>query len=364
MKALHFARRRRLLLAALASPLAAYGNVIYPPVTPRPLAFPRDHGAHPEFRIEWWYLTGWLDREAARTPAALGFQITFFRLRTDIDPANPSAFAAQQLLIAHAALADPAHGRLLIDERIARAGFGNAAAEHDTDVLLDRWYFKRTADGAYECATPAREFSLRFTARPTQPRLLQGENGVSSKGPRPKQASYYYSAPHLAVDMALTRNGAAERLRGGAWLDHEWSSEYLDPDASGWDWFGMNLDGGGAMTAFQFRHRRDGSKLFAYASLREPQQVAPRRFGIDEVTFEPQRHWRSPRTNASFPVAQRVHVGTRVFETVPLFDDQELDLRASSGLVYWEGASRLRENGRQIGRGYLELTGYANPVMP
>jgi predicted secreted hydrolase len=121
-------------------------------VRPRPLAFPRDHGAHPEYRTEWWYLTGWLD---AAPP--LGFQITFFRTRTAIDPDNPSRFAAKQLVIAHAAIADPARGSLLKDEHIARAGFGIAeASETDTDLRLDRWRFARRADGSYECTLPAR----------------------------------------------------------------------------------------------------------------------------------------------------------------------------------------------------------------
>ena len=141
-------QRRRLLLAATALPWAApaFASVSYPPVRPRPLVFPRDHGAHPEYRTEWWYLTGQL----AAASGPIGVQITFFRARTPIDPANPSRFAAQQLVIAHAAIADPARGSLLKDERVARAGFGVAqASEADTDVQLDRWRFRREADGRY-----------------------------------------------------------------------------------------------------------------------------------------------------------------------------------------------------------------------
>ena len=137
--------RRSLMLAALAAPtahaapVAARAEPDYAAVTPRPLVFPRDHGAHSAYRIEWWYLTGWLDAQ----PQPLGFQITFFRSRTPIDPANPSRFAARQLLIAHAALADPTRGALLHDQRIARAGFSVAAEERDTDVRLDGWRFAR-----------------------------------------------------------------------------------------------------------------------------------------------------------------------------------------------------------------------------
>jgi predicted secreted hydrolase len=350
--------KRRAFLAAAALPLVRAQAVEYAVVKPRPLAFPRDHGAHPDYRTEWWYLTGWLD-----SPQPLGFQITFFRTRTEIDPANPSGFAAKQLIIAHAAIADPARASLLKDERIARAGFGIAEASTvDTDVRLDRWRLARRADGGYECALPAHGFTLQFVAAPTQPLLLQGEAGFSTKGPQSAQASYYYSQPQLRVQATLQVDTAARRLAGTAWLDHEWSSTLLDADAAGWDWVGMNLDDGAALTAFQIRRRGSGEKLYAYASLREAGASAPRIFGADEVDFTAVERWTSPRTRGVWPVAQRIRVGRRTFETSPLFADQELDSRASTGAVYWEGASLLLEAGRRVGRGYLEITGYVEPI--
>ena len=172
--------RRALMLAAgaLAS-TRALAQVQYPSVVPRQLVFPRDHGAHPEYRTEWWYMTGWLDG----APSPIGFQITFFRTRTTIDAANPSPFAAKQLVIAHAAIADPARGTLLHDERVARTGFGAASvSDEDTDVLLDRWRFQRFPQGSYSGAITARGFTLQLDAEPTQPLLLQGEAGYSRKG--------------------------------------------------------------------------------------------------------------------------------------------------------------------------------------
>jgi predicted secreted hydrolase len=354
--------RRALLCAAggaLLTPrlLSAFE---YPVVTPRALVFPRDHGAHPDYRTEWWYLTGWLDA----TPAPIGFQITFFCTRTSVDPANPSRFAAQQLVIAHAAVAQASSGRLLHDQRIARTGFGIArAAETDTDVLLDRWTFARRAgDGAYIGHVPARGFNLRFTARPTQPPLLQGDSGYSRKGPKPEQASYYYSQPQLAIDAELTLDNRTSTLRGRAWLDHEWSTTLLGSEATGWDWIGMNLEDGGALTAFQIRRQGEGEPLYAYASLRADANFAVQTFAPDAVRFETASSWESPRTRARYAVAQRIRIGDRVFETQPLFSDQELDSRATTGAVYWEGASTLLEKGRPVGRGYLEMTGYVAPI--
>jgi predicted secreted hydrolase len=160
----------------------------------------------------------------------------------------------------------------------------------------------------------------------------------------------------------LTRDGETLEAQGRAWLDHEWSSTLLDPEAAGWDWVGMNLDDGSALTAFQIRHKQTGASLYGYASLRGPGSARVQTFAPEAVAFEPLAHWTSPRTGARYPVAQRIRVGDRVFETEPLFEDQELDSRASAGAVYWEGASRLRESGRLVGRGYLELTGYAAPM--
>ncbi len=353
--------RRALMLAAgaLASSRAS-AQVQYPNVSPRALVFPRDHGAHPDYRTEWWYMTGWLGGPGA----SIGFQITFFRTRTPIDPANPSAFAAKQLVIAHVAIADPARGMLLHDERIARAGFGAASTStEDTDVLLDRWTLRRLPQsGAYRCVIAARGFTLELDAQPTQTLLLQGEAGYSRKGPLATQASYYYSQPQLAVRARLTRDRKSEARTGHGWLDHEWSSTLLADDAAGWDWIGMNLDDGSALTAFSIRSRQASSApVYTYASLR-PHGGSVETFGPREVRFATRTDWTSPRTRATWPVSREVRIGDRTFVTEPLMDDQELDSRSSTGTVYWEGASQLRENGRLVGRGYLEMTGYVAPL--
>jgi predicted secreted hydrolase len=351
-------RRTLILATAAVASSRTIAQTAYPAVVPRLLIFPRDHGGHPEYRIEWWYMTGWLD---GATP--LGFQITFFRTRTTIDAANPSPFAAKQLVIAHAAIADPAHGRLLHDERIARAGFGAAAAAtEDTDVVLDRWRLQRLPQGSYRGVISARTFTLELDAQPTQPILLQGEAGYSRKGPLATQASYYYSQPQLAIRASITRNGKREQRTGSGWLDHEWSSALLASDAAGWDWIGMNLDDGTAMTAFSIRSQQSKSApLHAYTSMRSrggKLQI----FAPDEVRFSTITDWVSPRTRATWPVSQQVRIGDRTFTTDPLFVDQELDSRPSTGTVYWEGASRLLENRQPIGRGYLEMTGYVTPI--
>lgn len=347
--------RRRLMMAALAALMPASARAgPYPDVMPgRTLGFPEDHGAHPEYRTEWWYITGWVRTRDGRD---LGIQITFFRSRPDIAVAGRSRFDPSQLLFAHAALADPRHGRLRHDQVAARAGFGLAeAATATTDVRIDRWSL--TLDGStYRARIRAADFEMTLAFAASTAIVLQGEGGYSRKGPRPAQASHYYSRPHLAVTGSIRTGAEPDAVTGSAWLDHEWSSEILDPAAVGWDWIGLNLDDGSALMAFRIRDA-DGKPLWAGGSLARPDGTV-RRFTEKEVQFVPVRLWTSPRTGARYPVAMRVDVPGLTVTLSPLLDDQELDSRASVGTVYWEGAVTATAEGRTAGRGYLELTGY------
>jgi len=344
-----------LVLCAAPSVLGAAGD--YPAVRPGvALQFPRDTGSHPQFRNEWWYITGWLK---AQDGSELGMQITFFRNRPRIDEDSASRFAPRELLFAHAALSDPKAGRLLHDQRAARSGLGLARAEEGrTDAAIEDWSLKAAGNG-YDAEVAARDFryTLRFEA--SQPPLLEGERGVSRKGPLPAQASYYYSQPHLAVSGRVTVGGAERTVSGVAWLDHEWSSEPLPEGVVGWDWIGINLHGGGALMAFRMRDK-DGGSFWAGGSLRGADGRV-RVLKPAEVRFSPLRRWRSPRTGAEYPVAVRVEAGPLALELEPLMDDQEMDARASTGTVYWEGAVRARGE-KSAGLGYLELTGYWKPL--
>jgi len=327
-----------------------------PVVAGRTLRFPEDEGSHPDFRLEWWYVTGWLEA----TGAPLGFQVTFFRAGTEHPAANPSRFAPRHLLIAHVALSDPARERLDADQRTARAGFGLAeAATAGMDVYIDDWRL-RTEGRAYRCEIGARDFRLDFVFEPTQPPLLQGSAGYSRKGPDPASASYYYTLPQLAVSGRMRRRQGEIPVRGIAWLDHEWSSAPLDAEAVGWDWIGINLDDGGAVMAFRIRARTGAAHWAGGTWRRRDGDV--RTFAPGEVRWTPLARWRSPRTGTDYPVAFRVSLGGTELEVEPLMQDQENDARGSAGTIYWEGAVRAKFDGRPAGRGYLELTGYGRPL--
>jgi predicted secreted hydrolase len=152
-------------------------------------------------------------------------------------------------------------------------------------------------------------------------------------------------------------------VQGRAWLDHEWSDELLHPEAVGWDWIGMNLDDGSALTAFRLR-RADGSALWAGGSFRRAGQVQAQDFPPEAVVFEPGRRWRSPTSGGDYPVAWTVRTPAGRFTVQALLDAQELDSRSSTGTVYWEGLSELRDaTGHRTGLGYLEMTGYAGRLV-
>ncbi|RZL51614.1 MAG: carotenoid 1,2-hydratase, partial [Sphingomonas sp.] len=241
--------------APAATPPAPY-PVVRPGIS---LRFPADHGAHPAFRTEWWYVTGWLRTEDGKD---LGFQVTFFRTRPPVDPRNPSRFAARQVLFAHAALSDPTTGKLLHGEQAARQGFGLAQARTgDADVAIRDWRLRRAGNGRWTTRVNADGFGLALDFQPTQPPLPQGIGGYSRKGPRPEEASYYYSVPHLRVTGRVRKGGGTVAVTGEAWLDREWSSNYLAPAAQGWDWTGLNFDDGSALMAFRIRRKGGGREV-------------------------------------------------------------------------------------------------------
>ncbi len=363
-------RRQWMAWALAAASGATAGNAFSLPA--KALQFPRDHGSHPDLRTEWWYITG----HAFAGGRPWGFQVTFFRSRMDAAQTMQSAFAAKQLLFAHAAITDVQGRKLLHDQRVARAGFGVAeASETDTAVRLRDWHLQRQATAPssttstasrYTARVVGEQFGLQLQFDATQPVLLQGQQGLSRKGPLAEQASYYYSEPQLAVSGSIVVEGRTLPIDLGkparAWMDHEWSEALLAADAVGWDWIGMNLHDGSALTVFRLR-RADGSALWAGGSFRGLGQ-ATRVFSDAEVVWRPLRWWSSAHSGARYPVQWEVQTPAGTYTVTAVLDAQELDSSASTGAVYWEGLSDLTHaDGRVAGRGYLEMTGYARAMQ-
>jgi predicted secreted hydrolase len=360
-------RRRHLLVLGLGAELAQTATARES--ARARLVFPRDAGAHPDFRTEWWYVTGYT--RSADGQAELGFQITFFRSRVDATQGMRSGLAAKQLIFAHAAVTDVKAGKLWHDQRIARwsqdaPGVNPADTAHasvtDTQITLKDWSLKQ--DGQNLLAQiRAENFTLNLQLRSSQEVLLQGEQGWSRKGPQPEQASYYYSLPQLLAQGEIVLRGKRFGLdsQSKAWLDHEWSRELLHPLAVGWDWIGINLFDGSALTAFQLRDKQ-GAALWDGGSFRSG-KGATFIFSRGEVLFKPVRYWKSALSQASYPVEWTVRTPADYYTVKALVDNQELDSRSSTGAIYWEGLSEVWDSNQQrVGRGYLEMTGYASPL--
>jgi len=350
-----------LWMAALSpwpSSLAATETAFYPQVKPRRLEFPRDYGAHPEYRTEWWYLTGWLGQGAS----AVGFQLTFFRSRTQHAIENPSRLAPQQLLFAHAALALAKQDVFLHANRAGRLNGTSLRAETtDTNLQFENWHLRRVQRApaeVYEGYFSGEGFALSFEASTQQPVILRGQGGFSQKGPQAQQASHYYSRAPLRVSASMQLGKQTQWLEGKAWLDHEWSSQLLMPGAVGWDWLGINLLDGGTLMAFQIRNNKS-EPLYAHVDARDRQGLPAK--GWSGLRWQARGSWRA-KSLIEYPIPMDLVVGDQSFRLVPLMLAQEVDARTSTGGFYWEGAVSLMQEERLIGHGYLELTGYGAPL--
>ena len=315
----------------------------------RPFRFPADHGPHPGYRNEWWYLTGNLDGPDGE---AFGFQATFFRIA--LYPGSvesPSAWRTGQVWMAHAALTDLSAGEHIADERFARQGVELAGAEAQPfRVWLEDWMLEDEG-GAWRLRLPAEGFGLDLALEPVTPVILQGEQGLSRKSAAPGNASYYYSIPRFEVNGRIDRGGDEVPVTGLAWLDREWSTSALGPDQAGWDWFSLQLNDGRNLMYYRLRTKGGGADPHSAGSLSDGTGLL-RTLGATDVQLRPLGHWQG------YPVEWRLHLRgePNAWRVRALLRDQEMDL----SVRYWEGAVEVLSDadGTSLGRGYLELSGY------
>jgi len=348
-----------LMLAASASAGSGWATV----AVPLTLGFPRDHGSHPEFRTEWWYVTGTVTDGNDRP---FSFQLTFFRRGLDPSPPQPgaSALRARQVLAGHLAVADIAAGKVRFAERVRRMAAGLAFASTDElEIVLDDWEMRRLASGAIALSAGDRDVGagVKLELHPEKAPVLQGEGGVSLKGPEPGNASAYVSLTRLAARGTLTLGSRRLVVHGEAWLDHEWGSSQLGPGVVGWDWLGLRLADGRELMLYRLR-RADGSTAPESAGTVVERDGRTRHLSAGDFTLEPESSWSSPRSGARYPATVHVRVPLAGLELTvrPEVADAELDARSSTGTVYWEGPVAV--TGTAAGQGYMELTGYAGSM--
>jgi predicted secreted hydrolase len=366
---------RALLFAVL--PWALFGRALGADLATAPEAwqraigpwawnFPRDHGAHPAFKSEWWYFTGNL-RDAGQRH--FGYQLTIFRQGVQLAPAQAkSRWAVRDFYFGHFAISDIDGGRFHVRERVSRGALGEAkAATGRMDVAIGNWTIVQGADERIHLAAREPGLAIDFEARPLKPLVLEGVAGLSRKARDAGEASYYYSYPRLATTGRLELDDEPHEVSGLSWFDHEFSTSSLGPDEAGWDWFCLQLDDNEEIMLYAMRDKSGAldpvSEGTWIAADGRAQRLPPGSFTIARLGS-----WHSAASGATYPAGWHVLVpGHQADLTIsPAMADQELRLEKMGALDYWEGACSTRGtvNGHAVsGDGYTELTGYAGTLQ-
>ena len=328
----------------------------------RQFPFPDDHGPHPEYRNEWWYLTGNLDGPAAER---FGFELTLFRFAlaplSVSEPRDPSAWRTNQIFIGHFAVTDVARQKFHVDERYARAGVGLAGARlRPVRVWLENWSLERIEDSssAWRARAIADDVELDLTLRPLKAPVLNGQHGLSQKADEPGNATYYYSLPRLQSEGILQIDDTIFPVSGLSWMDREWGSNVLSKEQKGWDWFAVQLSDGSDFMFYSLR-KLDGSQDANSAGTWVNRQGHSTPLADDDVAIEVLEYWDSP-LGGRYPAAWRILCPLLDLDLQlrPVFKEQELNTNPR----YWEGAVDVTGQKGDVaidGRGYVELTGYA-----
>ena len=319
--------------------------------------FPRDHGSHPDFKIEWWYITGHLKSESERR---FGFQATFFRL------ANVDAEA--HIYMAHMAVSDPDTGTFLHEERLNREGWDAFSKVEDLDLRNGNWTLKRQFDGEMDLIGSVQSkagFSLKLS--PAQSHVIFGKDGISKKGADASAASYYITYPRLDVSGELQFKGEKMAVTGEAWMDHEISSSQLDRNQVGWDWIQIQFDDGRELMGYILREE-DG-KPSPFSSLNWIDQDGSITVQKpDSYEWKAGGFWKSKATGANYPTSPTIKTTDPktgkpiVLKSRPTIKNQEMTGKIG-GVSYWEGAGDVLDgSGKVIGKSFLELTGYVGDL--
>ena len=323
-------------------------------------SFPRDHASHPDKKIEWWYYTGNVKTADGRR---FGYQITFFRIGIDYAPANPSKWAVRDLYMTHLAVSDAKGQRYRYAEKLSRGGPGLAGAEADRYYTWnDGWTAELAGNRQHKLKALSKDAGIDLVLDEGKPIVIHGINGINQKGAQPGNASHYYSLTRMPTKGTIAVDGETFQVTGETWMDHEFSTSFLEPEQRGWDWLSIQLS--------------DNREIMLYVMRRADGKYDPRSSGtlVDangksihltdkDFTLTPGRATFTSKNGAVYPVEWTVTIpshNVRLQITTPL-KDQELSLEQSTGIAYWEGMIDVTgQAGSQVvgGAGYLEMTGY------
>lgn len=360
---------RRFFLACLVLLLLPPGFVgasptIFKEAQPgRTLEFPRDFGAQPDYKQEWWYYSVHLESAAGDR---LGYQLTFFRVALkSTDPKGSPSVSTQNIFAGHMALTIPARSEFISRDIAVPEILGLAAAANDhLEVRIDDWQISLKGD-VHVLQARSRNLALDLRLTPQRPITLHGSGGYVARG-NPTGSGYHYSLSRLATQGEVRCGAQIYKVSGTSWFDREFGTTILGPKQRGWDWFALQLNDGRDVMLYLLRNRDGGLSPNSYGAIIDPRgQVS--RLGPGDFQLTPTGHWKSPRTAAVYPAGWQLTIpGQYASLTIaPTVADQEVTLLGLDSLTYWEG--QVTVTGRRgpepvSGRGYVELTGYVQPV--
>ena len=327
--------------------------------------FPRDHFSHDDFRIEWWYYTGYLESDEGRS---FGYQVTFFRVGLEGNKkiANPSQWKIDQIYFAHMTVTDIAEKKFHFFERINRKGLINAGAKSDRFLVWNEDWVLTERGKAHRLKAIESGTGVDIKLIPIKEMVFHGEQGVSRKGREKGNASHYFSYTRMQATGKVFIKGKAYKVKGTSWMDREFSSDQLNPDLIGWDWFSLKLGNNTEIMLYQLRRKGGGVDPFSSGTLIAANGVS-RHLVKDDFSIEVIGDWTSEATQTTYPsgwIISLPETGTRL-RIQPDLDDQELSHLRSIAGSYWEGSVSIDGvfKGNPVkGKGYVELVGYGKPL--
>ncbi len=359
-----------LCILSLCRPCFAEDENEYLSVTgPCNLEFPKDHRDHPGYRTEWWYYTGNLRSENGDH---YGFQLTFFRSQISPPgadrkwPRHPSAWRTQQVFLGHAAVSDITGKNHLVAEEVSRAALGMAGVTHSfrhTMVFLKTWSAEIEAD-THNLKVNTDDFFYDLTLKAVKPPVLHGDRGYSRKGSTPGRASCYYSITRFDAQGSIRIGEMTVMVTGLAWMDHEFSTEVLEPGIIGWDWFSLQLSDETEVMVFLLRTEQGGLHTASSGTYVDVDGIT-RHLANTEFNVRVLDTWKSKHSGVRYPARWRLQVVPLAIDVniVSRLPDQEMRTLRSTGVRYWEGSVSIdgTKNKQPVdGKGYVELTGYGD----
>ena len=329
--------------------------------------FPKDFNSHDDFRIEWWYYTGNL--EEIETARPFGYQLTFFRVTLNDEDANPnqSQWKLGHVYFAHMTLTDVDGEEFYYFERINRKGVGNAGADADRLMVWNEDWILEGKGKEHSLKAMESGTGIELQLVPEKKMVIHGNNGISKKGSEKGNASHYFSYTRMKTTGQIFVKGKAYNVIGSSWMDHEYSSNQLNDELVGWDWFSLKLNDKTELMIYLLRRKTGGVDSFSSGTFIAA-DGSSRHIKQEEFIVRPLSYWTSKKSGIVYPASWELKLpnfGIKLTLSPDLNEQELYDLRSISA-SYWEGSVSVEGTirGDSIkGKGYVELVGYGKPLI-